>query len=84
MDAMYCVSIYPEILLLVMACVVALVDLYVTCPRRTPTYLLTLGTIAVVALMHLAYFNAGVSASKFSIPAGCSWTGFTSNGTKLP
>ncbi len=62
MDAMNWVAIYPEILLLVMACVVALVDLYVTCPRRTPTYLLTLGTIAVVAVMHLAYFNAGVSA----------------------
>jgi NADH-quinone oxidoreductase subunit N len=39
----------------VMACVIALVDLYVTSPRRTMTYVLTLLTLAVVALMQGLY-----------------------------
>jgi len=59
MNAMNWLAVYPEILLLVMACVVALVDLYVTCPRRTPTYLLTLASLAAVGAMHLFYFNGG-------------------------
>ena len=44
-------AIYPEILLLVMTCVIALVDLGVTSARRTPTYVLTLLTLAVVAVL---------------------------------
>ena len=43
-------TVYPEVVLLVMACVIALVDLYVTSPRRTMTYVLTLLTLAVVPL----------------------------------
>ena len=39
----------PEILLLVMACVIALVDLSVTSRMRTATYWLTMATLAVVA-----------------------------------
>jgi NADH-quinone oxidoreductase subunit N len=39
----------PEILLLVMACVIALVDLGVTSRLRTATYWLTMATLAVVA-----------------------------------
>ena len=35
-------SIYPEIVLLVMGCVIALVDLGVKSPRRTATYMVTL------------------------------------------
>lgn len=61
MNAMNWPAVYPEILLLVMACVVALVDLFVTCPQRKPTYLLTLGTLAAVAALHLAYFDAGTT-----------------------
>jgi NADH-quinone oxidoreductase subunit N len=52
-------SVYPEMLLLVMACVVALVDLWVTDPRRAPTYWLTQATLAAVALLHLNAFNTG-------------------------
>ena len=54
-------AICPEIVLLTMACVVALVDLFVLHPLRTPTYLLTQATLAVVAAMHIAYFDAGAT-----------------------
>ena len=40
MNEMNWLAIAPEIVLLAMACVVAMVDLWVTHPRRTPTYLL--------------------------------------------
>ena len=54
-------AIYPEIVLLAMACVITLVDLWVEHRRRTPTYLLTQATLAVVAAMHLAYFDGGAT-----------------------
>ena len=54
-------AVYPEIVLLTMACVVAMVDLWVTHPRRTPTYLIAQAALAVVAVMHLAYFNGGAT-----------------------
>ena len=59
MNEMNWLAIAPEIVLLVMACVVALVDLWVTHPRRTPTYLLAQASLAAVALMHLSHFDAG-------------------------
>ena len=43
----------PEILLLVMACVVALVDLFVTHPQRRPTFWLAQLSLAAVAWLHL-------------------------------
>jgi NADH-quinone oxidoreductase subunit N len=52
-------AVYPELVLLVMACVVAMVDLWVTHPRRLPTYLLTQASLAVVAVLQLVAFNAG-------------------------
>ncbi|WP_168563195.1 NADH-quinone oxidoreductase subunit NuoN [Rhizobacter sp. SG703] len=52
-------AVYPELVLLAMACVVAMVDLWVTDPKRTPTYWLTQATLAVVGGMHLLYFDAG-------------------------
>ena len=54
-------SIYPEIVLLAMACVVTLLDLFVTDPKRLPTYVVTQLTLAVVALMHLSDFNTGLT-----------------------
>lgn len=54
-------AVYPELVLLVMACVVAMVDLWVTDPKRTPTYWLTQLTLAVVGVMHLVYFDAGLT-----------------------
>ena len=52
-------AIYPEIVLLVMACVIALVDLAVHSPRRTATYVLTLLTLAVVAVLQGVYASSG-------------------------
>ncbi|MBL0917822.1 MAG: NADH-quinone oxidoreductase subunit NuoN [Hydrogenophaga sp.] len=56
-DNLSWVAAYPEILLAVMACVIALVDLTVKTPLRGATHFLTLLTLAVVALL------LGVAAS---------------------
>ena len=58
-DKLSWIAIYPEIVLLVMACVIALVDLAVTSPRRTATYVLTLLTLAVVAFLQALYATGG-------------------------
>ena len=52
-------SIYPEIVLLVMGCVITLVDLSVKSARRTGTYVLTMLTLAVVAIMQANYAASG-------------------------
>ncbi|MBX3618511.1 MAG: NADH-quinone oxidoreductase subunit NuoN [Rhizobacter sp.] len=59
MNDMNWLAVYPELVLLGMACVVAMVDLWVKSPRRTPTYLLTQATLAVVGVMHWLYFDGG-------------------------
>ncbi|MBD8050687.1 NADH-quinone oxidoreductase subunit NuoN [Limnohabitans radicicola] len=59
MDTTSWMTIYPEIVLLVMACVIALVDLFVKSPRRTATHVLTLLTLGGVALLHALYADAG-------------------------
>lgn len=58
-DKISWIAVYPEIVLLTMACVIALVDLGVTTQRRTATYLLTMLTLAVVAAMQAAYAVGG-------------------------
>lgn len=50
-DKLSWIAIYPEIVLLVMACIIALVDLSSNDPRRTRTYILTLLTLVVVAYL---------------------------------
>ncbi len=63
MNNMNWTAIYPELVLLAMACVVAMVDLWVKSPARTPTYWLTQLTLVVVAGLHLcAVDNAGTFA----------------------
>ncbi len=52
-------AIYPEIVLLVMGCVIALVDLGVNSPRRTATYVLTMLTLALVAGLQAMYASTG-------------------------
>jgi len=52
-------AIYPEIVLLVMACVIALVDLGVKSAQRTGTYVLTMLTLAVVAVLQAMYASSG-------------------------
>ncbi|MCV2348364.1 NADH-quinone oxidoreductase subunit NuoN [Paucibacter sp. Y2R2-4] len=61
MNNMNWLAVYPEIALLVMACIVAMVDLFVTDPERRPTYWLTQLTLAVVGGVHLSYFNDGAT-----------------------
>lgn len=52
-------AIYPEIVLLTMACVIALVDLGVQSKHRTGTYVLTMLTLAVVAALQAMYAISG-------------------------
>lgn len=54
-------AVTPEILLLGAACLVALLDLFVTSVRRTPTYLLTMVSLAAVAGLHLCALDNGAS-----------------------
>ena len=58
-DKLSWLSVYPEIVLLVMACVIALVDLGVKSPQRTLTYVLTLLTLAAVAALEAVYAVRG-------------------------
>jgi NADH-quinone oxidoreductase subunit N len=50
-DKLSWVAVYPDMVLLVMACVIALMDLGVKSPKRTATYVVTLLTLAVTAYM---------------------------------
>ncbi|HEY9223764.1 MAG TPA: NADH-quinone oxidoreductase subunit NuoN [Variovorax sp.] len=50
-DKLSWMAIYPEVVLLVMTCIIALVDLSTTGARRTRTYILTLLTLAAVAAL---------------------------------
>ena len=54
-------AVFPQIFLLAAACGVALVDLWVTDPRRRLTYWLTQATLAVVALLYLYQYDEGLS-----------------------
>lgn len=56
---------YPEILLLVMACVITLVDLGVKTPLRGTTHALTLMTLATLALLFAMYANTGQTVTGF-------------------
>ncbi len=64
-DKLSWISVYPEIILLIMGCVIALADLGVTSPRRTTTYLLTLLTLAVVAALQASYASGGATVYGF-------------------
>ena len=58
MNAMNWQAVYPEIVLLTMACVVTMVDLWVRDPLKRLTYLLTQASLAAVGLLHMAAFDA--------------------------
>jgi NADH-quinone oxidoreductase subunit N len=55
------ITVYPEIILLVMACVITLVDLGVKSRQRTLTYVLTLAALGGVALLQAMYANGGAT-----------------------
>ena len=58
-DKLSWIAVYPEIILLVMGCVILLADLWVKSPMRTLTYVLTLLTLGVVAALEAAYALGG-------------------------
>ena len=61
MTPMNWLVVYPEILLLLAACVVALVDLQLTDPRRRVTFWLTQASLLAVAAMHGLSLQVGLS-----------------------
>jgi NADH:ubiquinone oxidoreductase subunit 2 (subunit N) len=71
LDKTSLIVVSPEILLLVMACVIAMVDLGVKSRLRTLTYGLTLATLAVVA-----WFTGRIRASpaRPSTPSAAWWS----------
>jgi NADH-quinone oxidoreductase subunit N len=64
-DKLSWISVYPEIILALMACAITLADLACKSPRRTTTYLLTLLTLAVVAALQASYASAGATVYGF-------------------
>jgi NADH-quinone oxidoreductase subunit N len=54
-------AVTPEIVLLTMACVIALVDLFVEDEQRAPTFWLTQASLAAVALLHLVRIDSAQS-----------------------
>jgi NADH-quinone oxidoreductase subunit N len=54
-DKLSWITVYPELVLLVMGCLIAMIDLGVVSRRRTLTYVLTLVTLGVVAFMQALY-----------------------------
>jgi len=58
-------AVYPEMLLAVMAIVIAMVDLFVKCPRRTTTYVLSLLTMGVVAYLEAVAATEGQTVYSF-------------------
>ena len=61
MNAMNWLVVYPEIVLLGMACLVTVVDLWVTDPARRLTFWMTQASMVVVGAMHLAYAQSGIT-----------------------
>jgi NADH-quinone oxidoreductase subunit N len=61
MTSMNWLAIYPEIVLLGMTCVIAIVDLFITDPARRLTFWLTQGTLFVVGVVHLMYLQGGLT-----------------------
>ena len=59
------ITVYPEIVLLTLACVITLVDLGVKSAGRTLTYGLTITTLALVALMQAEYALSGLNQYGF-------------------
>ena len=64
-DEISWISVYPEMILLVMTCVIAIMDLGVKTPMRGATYAITLMTLAVVALMEAMYASSATTLYAF-------------------
>lgn len=64
-DKLSWVAAYPEIFLLVMACVIALADLNVKSEKRTSTYVITMLTLAALTLLNVLYAVQGQTIVAF-------------------
>ncbi len=64
-DKISWITVFPDVILLVMSCVIALVDLSVTSKRRTLTYVLTLLTLGALAIIHAWLAAEGVTRYGF-------------------
>jgi len=64
-DKISLIAVYPEIILLVMACVIALLDLGVKSRTRTATYVVTMLTLAAVAALQASYASSGETLYAF-------------------
>jgi NADH-quinone oxidoreductase subunit N len=53
------IAVYPEIILLVMSCVILLIDLWLPGEDRKVTYLVTLATLLGLTVLNALYFAAG-------------------------
>lgn len=65
-DKISWITVYPEVILLVMACVIALMDLGVKDKLRNSTYAMTLLTLGVVAVLQAIYALSGVTYYGFN------------------
>jgi NADH-quinone oxidoreductase subunit N len=64
-DKLSWIAVYPDIVLLVMACVIALLDLGIKSTMRGTTYVFTLLTLAVVAYMQVDLALSGTTIYAF-------------------
>jgi NADH-quinone oxidoreductase subunit N len=64
-DKLSWIAVYPEMILMVMACVIALMDLGVKSALRGRTYAWTLVTLAVVAVLQGVYASNGATIYGF-------------------
>ncbi len=65
MDQISWIAVFPEALLLVMACVIALVDLRPQGPLRGLTFAYTMATLAVIAAVEGFYASTGLTLYGF-------------------
>ncbi len=59
-------ALLPEIVLVCMAILIAMIDLFVKCPRRTTTYVLTVLTLSVVAALQAHDALQGLTVYSFN------------------
>ena len=64
-DQISWIAVFPEVLLLVMACVIALVDLRPQSALRSLTFTFTMATLAVVAALEGFYASTGLTLYGF-------------------
>ena len=64
-DKLSWIAVYPELILLVMACLIAIFDLWVKSVSRIPTYLVTQLTLAAVAALEASYAVGGQTIYAF-------------------